>query len=89
MNKEMFDDYENDKEDLIVFLKQISYECVNIFQDPGYRVFQKVNFNKMKIGILGSPKFKVGFGFYFESPKNNEFIDKVLNDKITIEENKK
>ena len=85
MNKEMFDDYENDKEKLILSLKQMSYECVNIFKDPKFRVFQKVNFNKMKIGILGSPKFKVGFGFNFESPKNNEFIDKVLNDTIEIE----
>ena len=84
MNKEMFDDYENDKEKLILSLKQMSYECVNIFKDPKFRVFQKVNFNKMKIGILGSPKFKVGFGFNFESPKNNEFIDKVLNDTIEL-----
>jgi hypothetical protein len=86
MNKEMFDDYENDKKKILQFLKIISYKGVSMFKDPKYRVLQKINFNKIKIGFFGSPKFKVGFGLNFESPKNNEFIDKVLNDKIKYEE---
>ena len=78
----MFNNYERDKKELIDGLKDLSYDSVNLFKDPEYRVFQKVNFNKVKIGFLGSPKYKSGFGINIESSKNNEFIDKVLNDKI-------
>ena len=58
-----------------------------MFKDQKYRVFQKINFNKKKIWLVGSPKHNVGIlGLKFESPKNNEFIEKVLNGKIKLEE---
>ena len=82
-NKEIFDDYERDKKEFLLFLKDFSFNVVNGFRDPEFKIFQKVNFNKIKVGILGSPKFKVGIlGINFESPKNNEFIDKIFNNKI-------
>ena len=92
-NKEIFDDYERDKENFLLFLKHFSFNVVNRFNDPKFKIFQKVNFNKIKVGIFGSSKFKVGFlGINFESPKNNEFIDKIFKNKIKNEkkiENKK
>ena len=82
-NKEIFDDYERDKKEFLLFLKDFSFNVVNGFRDPEFKIFRKVNFNKIKVGIIGSPKFKVGFlGINFESPKNNEFIDKIFNNKI-------
>ena len=79
---------DNLKDKIIInLIKPISVQCVNMFKDQKYRVFQKINFNKIKIGFVGSPKHNVGIlGLKFESPKNNEFIDKVLNGKIKLEE---
>ena len=79
-NKEIFDNFKEDIEGVLQFLKNLSFACVNFFKDPKFKVFQKINFNKIKLGICGSPKFKVGFiGMKFQSLKNNEFINKVLN----------
>ena len=89
-NQDMFDDYKEDKKWLLNFLREMGYESVNLFKDPKFKVFQKVNFNKIKVGLFGSPLFKVGFvGVKFESSKNNEFIDKILNDPINEETFKK
>jgi hypothetical protein len=89
-NQDMFNDYKKDKRDLLNFLRDLGYNGVNFFKDPKFRVFQKINFNKIKVGILGSPLFKVGYvGVKFESSKNNEFIDKILNDTINEETYKK
>ena len=86
-NKEMFDDFKEDINGVLVFLKNISFACVNFFKDPKFKVFQKIDYNKIKLGICGSPKFKVGFiGMKFESSKNNEFVDNVLTGQIKIEE---
>ena len=86
----MFDDYKEDKKKLLNFLRGMGYGSVKLFKDPKFKVFQKVNFNKIKVGIFGSPFFKVGFvGVKFESSKNNEFIDKILNDTINEETFKK
>ena len=82
-DKELLDNLKKINKLIINFVKPISVQCVNLFKDLKYRVFQKINFNKIKIGICGSPKYNVGIlGIKFESPKNNEFIDKVLNGKI-------
>ena len=89
-NQDMFNDYKKDKRDLLNFLRDLGYNGVNFFKEPKFRVFQKINFNKIKVGILGSPLFKVGYvGVKFESSKNNEFIDKILNDTINEETYKK
>jgi hypothetical protein len=89
-NQDMFDDYKEDKRELLNFLREIGYKSVTLFKDPKFKVFQKVNFNKIKVGIFGSPLFKVGYvGVKFESSKNNEFIDKILNDTINEETFKK
>ena len=89
-NQDMFDDYKEDKKWLLDYLREMGYESVKLFKDPKFKVFQKVNFNKIKVGILGSPLFKVGYvGVKFESSKNNEFIDKILNDTINEETFKK
>lgn len=89
-NQDMFDDYKEDKKWLLNFLGVMGYESVKLFKDPKFKVFQKVNFNKIKVGIGGSPLFKVGYvGVKFESSKNNEFIDKILNDTINEETFKK
>ena len=85
-NEEMFTNFEEDIGTVLLLLKTIFYGSVYIFKDPKYKVFQKLDFNKIKLGICGSPKFKVGYlGLNFESQKNNEFINKVLNDKIKME----
>ena len=85
-NKEMFDNFKEDIEGIFQFLKYISLACVNFFKEPKFKAFHKFNFNKIKLGICGSPKFKVGFiGIKFESPKNNEFVNKVINNQIKIE----
>ena len=90
LNQDMFDDYKEDKKELLNFLRGMGYESVKLFKDPKFKVFQKVNFNKIKVGIFGSPLFKVGYvGVKFESSKNNEFIDKILNDTINEETFKK
>ena len=89
-NQDMFDDYKEDKKKLLNFLRGMGYGSVKLFKDPKFKVFQKVNFNKIKVGIFGSPLFKVGYvGVKFESSKNNEFIDKILNDTINEETYKK
>ena len=88
-NKEILCDLKTIKKELLTLIKSCLIKGINMFKDQKYRIFQKINFNKIKIGFVGSPKFKVGvIGINFESPKNNEFIDKVLNDKITLEEDK-
>ena len=88
-NKEILCDLKTIKKELLTLIKSYLIKGINMFKDQKYRIFQKINFNKIKIGLMGSPKFKVGvFGINFESPKNNEFIDKVLNGKITLEEDK-
>ena len=88
-NKEILWDLKTIKKELLTLIKSCLIKGINMFKDQKYRIFQKINFNKIKIGLLGSPKFKVGvIGINFESPKNNEFIDKVLNDEITLEEDK-
>ena len=86
-NKNMFHNFKKDKKSLLRFLRDISFEGIEKLSDQKYRIFQKVDFNKIKVGILGSPLFKVGyFGINFESPKNNEFIDKVLKKVIKLKE---
>lgn len=86
-NKNMFHNFKKDKKSLLRFLRGISFEGIEKLSDQKYRIFQKVDFNKIKVGILGSPLFKVGyFGINFESPKNNEFIDKVLKKVIKLKE---
>jgi len=88
-NKEILYDLKTIKKELLTLIKSYLIKGINMFKDQKYRIFQKINFNKIKIGLVGSPKFKVGvIGINFESPKNNEFIDKVLNGKITLEEDK-
>ena len=83
----MFHNFKKDKILLLRFLRYISFEGIEKLSDQKYRIFQKVDFNKIKVGILGSPLFKVGyFGINFESPKNNEFIDKVLKKVIKLKE---
>ena len=85
--KELLDNFKEIEIFILSFIKSITIKSVNLFKDPKYRVFQKINFNTIKLGILGSSKYNVGIlGVNFESPKNNEFIDKVLNGKITLEE---
>ena len=82
----MFDNFKEDIEGIFQFLKYISFTCVNFFKEPKFKAFHNFNFNKIKLGICGSPKFKVGFiGMKFESPKNNEFFNKVINNQIKIE----
>ena len=89
-NKELLDNFKGKEKFIFSFIKYITIKTVNLFKDPKYRVFQKINFNKIKLGLCGSPRYNVGLlGVNFESPKNNEFIDKVLNGKITLEEEKK
>ena len=86
-NKEIFDNFKEDIEGVLQFLKNLSFACVNFFKDPKFKVFQKLDFNKITLGICGSPKFKVGFiGMKFQSLKNNEFVNKVLNNQLKIEE---
>ena len=86
VNKEILENLDKVKRKIFSLIKSIAIRSVGKFNDPKYRIFQKVNFNKIKIGVFGSPKFNVGFlGVNFESPKNNEFIDKVLNGKIIFE----
>ena len=86
-NKNMFHNFKKDKKELLNFLRFISFKGIEKLSDQKYRIFQKVDFNKIKVGILGSPLFKVGyFGINFESLKNNEFIDKVLNKVIKYKE---
>ena len=86
-DEELLDNSKEINKIIINLIKPISVQCVNMFKDQKYRVFQKINFNKIKIGFVGSPKHNVGIlGLKFESPKNNEFIDKVLNGKIKLEE---
>jgi len=89
-NQEMFDDFESDISFVIGLLKLIFFKSVNIFKEQKYRVFQKLDFNKIIIGICGSPKFKVGYiGIKLESNMNNEFVDKVLKDEIKFNEEEK
>ena len=86
-NKEILENFKEIEKYIFPIIKSTTIESVNIFKDPKYRIFQKINFNKIKVGILGSPKYNVGLlGINFESPKNNEFIDKVLEGKIILED---
>ena len=86
VNKEILENLDKVKRKIFSLIKSIAIRSVGKFNAPNNRIFQKVNFNKIKIGVFGSPKFNVGFlGVNFESPKNNEFIDKVLNGKIIFE----
>ena len=79
----MFYNYKEDIEELFGELKIIFFRGVSLFKDKKFRVFKKVNFNNIQVGLLGSPKYKVGYiGIKFSSTKNNEFIDNVLNNKI-------
>ena len=86
-NKDMFDNFESDITCVLAILKYLFFNCVNFFKDPKFRVFQKLDFNKIKIGVCGSPKFKIGYlGIKLESLKNNEFVDKVLKGEIKLYE---
>ena len=85
--KEILDNFKEVKKYIFSLIKSITIESINMFKDPKYSIFKKINFNKINVGILGSPKYNVGlFGINFESPKNNEFIDKVLNGTIKLGE---
>ena len=89
-SRELLDNLKELTKKILYVIKSQVIEVVNIFKDPKYRIFQKINFNKIKVGIFGSPKYKVGvLGLILESPKNNEFIDKVINGKIKLEEEEK
>ena len=82
-NRDMFYNYKEDIEELFGELKIIFFRGVSLFKDKKFSVFKKVNFNNIQVGLLGSPKYKVGYiGIKFSSTKNNEFIDNVLNNKI-------
>ena len=89
-NKDMFSNYENfinKINNCLDNLRKFLFDTVNTLKEPTFKVFQNLDFNKIKIGIFGSPKFKVGvLGITFQSPKNNEFIDKVLKNEIKYEE---
>ena len=89
-NKELLDNSKEIIKKIINLIKFFAIQNINLFKDPKYRIFQKINFNKIKVGIFGFPKYKVGvLGLILESPKNNEFIDKVINGKIKLEEEEK
>ena len=82
-SRDMFYNYKEDIEELFRLLKNILFSSVSLFKDKKFRVFKKVNFNNIQVGVLGSPKYKVGYiGVRFSSPKNNEFIDNVLKGRI-------
>ena len=82
-NKDMFDNFESDITRVLAILKNLFFNCENCFKAPKFRIFQKLDFNKIKIGVCGSPKFKIGYlGIKLESLKNNEFVDKVLKGEI-------
>ena len=89
-NKELLDNSKEIIKKIINLIKFFAIQNINLFKDPKYRIFQEINFNKIKVGIFGSPKYKVGvLGLILESPKNNEFIDKAINGKIKLEEEEK
>ena len=80
-NQEMFNNFEEDFKELISNLRLLAFSLAQTFKESKIKI--KFNFNKIILGICGSPKFKVGyFGLKFESPKNNEFFDKVFKGQI-------
>lgn len=84
-NQEMFNNFEEDFKKLISNLRLLAFSFAQAFKESKIKL--KFNFNKIILGIFGSPKFKVGyFGLKFESPRNNEFFDKVFKGQIKMED---